>query len=85
MELDWSCVAARGWQNLQNVPEMDPQRESVNAPPQTTWPRTVEGELRELEMNWGQAALIAKDRLEWNTLAVAALYVSLGTHKGSTT
>ena len=48
-----------------------PEGKRKRGSPQTTWRRTVEGELRELRMNWGQAALKAKDRQEWKKLVVA--------------
>lgn len=39
--------------------------------PKTTWRRTVEAELTDLKLTWGSAAVAAKDRLKWRTLALA--------------
>ena len=33
--------------------------------PKLTWRRTVERDLREMKLTWGQAEIVAKDRVEW--------------------
>ena len=50
-----------------NAPEGKRKRER----PRTTRRRTVEGELKELQLNWGQAALKDKDHPEWKELVAA--------------
>ena len=35
--------------------------------PETTWCRTVEGELKDLKMTWGEAENKAKNRAEWRS------------------
>jgi hypothetical protein len=34
----------------------------------TTWRRTIESELKELDMTWGEAEAKAKDRTGWRNL-----------------
>jgi hypothetical protein len=41
--------------------------------PKTTWRRTVEAELKEMGLTWGEASKLAKDRQEWRR-RVAALF-----------
>jgi len=36
--------------------------------PKTTWRRTIESELKELGMTWGEAETKAKDRTGWRNL-----------------
>ena len=39
--------------------------------PKITWRRTVESELKLLNLNWGEAAKLAKDRYRWRELVSA--------------
>ena len=39
--------------------------------PKSTWRRTAEAELQALNLNWEQAARLAKDRQRWGSLADA--------------
>ena len=41
--------------------------------PKTTWRRTVQAELLEMGLTWGEALKVAKDRQEWRH-RVAALF-----------
>ena len=43
------------------VPEGERKRDR----PKSTWRRTAEAELQALNLNWEQAAWLAKDRQEW--------------------
>ena len=42
-----------------------PQGKRNAGRPKLTWRRTVERDLREMELTWGQAEIVAKDRVEW--------------------
>ena len=50
---------------------MEPTRE-INGRPKMTWRRSVEAELKDMGMNWGEAESLAKDRKAWK-LKVAIL------------
>jgi len=39
--------------------------------PKSTWRRTAEAELKALNLTWGQASRLAKDRQEWRRLVDA--------------
>jgi len=39
--------------------------------PKSTWRRTAEAELQALNLTWGQASRLAKDRQEWRRLVDA--------------
>ncbi|XP_062588558.1 uncharacterized protein LOC134250223 [Saccostrea cucullata] len=39
--------------------------------PKTTWRRTVEKELKEINLTWGEVEKIAKNREEWKSLVLA--------------
>ena len=41
--------------------------------PKTTWRRTVTQELEEMELTWGEAERVAKDRSKWREVIAAAL------------
>ena len=43
--------------------------------PKTTWRRTVEAELKEMNHTWGTVERMAKDRHQWRAF-VAALHAS---------
>ena len=45
--------------------------------PKTTWQRTVETELREIGLTWGEAGKVEKDRDRWRRI-VAALCLTWG-------
>ena len=47
-----------------------PQGKRPRGRPKTTWRRTIEAELRELGMTWGEAEAKAKNRAEWRDLVV---------------
>lgn len=38
--------------------------------PKTTWRKTVENELKELHLTWGEAEKKAKNRTEWRDLVL---------------
>ena len=40
--------------------------------PKTTWRKTVETELSEMDLSWGEAQAIAKDKTQWKSDLVAA-------------
>lgn len=39
--------------------------------PRTTWRRTVEKELKDMNLTWGKAERIAKNREKWKSLVLA--------------
>ena len=45
-----------------------PQGKRPRGRPKTTWCRTIESELKELDMTWGKAETKAKDRTGWRNL-----------------
>ena len=45
-----------------------PQGKRPRGRPKTTWRRTIEAELKELDMTWGEAETKAKDRSGWRNL-----------------
>ena len=45
--------------------------------PQTTWRRTVETDLREMDLTWGEAGKVAKNRDRWRRIG-AALFLTRG-------
>jgi hypothetical protein len=45
-----------------------PQGKRPRGRPKTNWRRTIESELKELDMTWGQAETKAKDRTGWCNL-----------------
>jgi hypothetical protein len=50
-----------------------PQGERPTGRPKITWRRTIESELKELDMTWEEAETKAKDRTGWRNL-VATLF-----------
>jgi hypothetical protein len=48
-----------------------PQGKRKRGRPKTTWRRTVESELKELGITWGEAQKRAKDRNDWRSIVVA--------------
>jgi len=46
--------------------------------PKTTWRKTVETELSEMGLSWGEAQAIAKDKTRWKRDIVAAPYPTGG-------
>ena len=46
--------------------------------PKTTWRRSMEAELREMGMTWGEAEKVAKQRDQWKDCTTVALYPNPG-------
>ena len=51
-----------------------PQGKRPRGTPKTTWRRTIESELKELGMTWGEAETNAKDRTGWRNLVATLCY-----------
>lgn len=47
-----------------------PQGKRPRGRPKTTWLRTIENELKDLKMTWGEAETMAKNRTEWRGLVL---------------
>ena len=47
-----------------------PQGKRPRGRPKTTWRRTIENELKDLKMTWGEAETVAKNRPEWRGLVL---------------
>ena len=50
---------------------LSPEGKRKRGRPKITWRRTVESELKLLNLNWGEAAKLAKDRYRWRELVSA--------------
>ena len=48
-----------------------PEGKRKRGRPKSTWRRTAEAELQALNLTWGQASWLAKDRQEWRRLVDA--------------
>ena len=58
----------QGSNNTKVALRWTPQGKRARGRPKTTWRRTIEAELKELGMTWGEAEVKAKNRVEWRNL-----------------
>ena len=52
---------------------LTPPRRRSRGRPKTTWRRSVDTKLKEINLIWGEAEKIAKNREEWKGIVQAAL------------
>ena len=81
--LDWGTLVRRRWQWIGHILRgytdgiarvalhWTPEGRQKRGPPKFTWRRTVESELKLLNLNRGEAAKLAKDRNRWRELVSA--------------
>ena len=73
MAPDWA-PAAQGCQlNHLSCNPLDPEGKRKHGWPKTTWPRTVETEMKKMNHSWGTIKRLASDRQGWRSF-VAALF-----------
>ena len=59
----WSCLKDGRCKYYKNSPKMDTTRETAGRKTKyNIWRQTVEGELKDLKMTWGEAKNEAKNR-----------------------